>query len=501
MGSSQKEACGGLEWRVRANDGDSRTLAPESAGPLGKAWVCVVLSGLMWKVRRFLEKAWGIGIDEPRKVIHCLKVGIALTTVSLFYYMRPLYQGVGGNAMWAVMTVVVLFEYTVGATLSKSFNRTTATFLAGSLGVGVNWVATQSGQKFQPVILGASVFLLASATTFSRFIPTIKARFDYGALIFILTFSLVSVSGYRVEKLLDMANQRLSTIVIGASMCLIISMLICPIWAGEELQLLVTRNMEKLANSLDACMAEYFNDCGNFAGDNDKDSHKVALGYRCVLNSKATEDSLANFARWEPAHGNFSFRHPWKQYLKVTASMRNCAYCIEALSGRINAETDQQAPDYIKKHLSNECLALSSISSSILRELAINIKSMRTSSTIHSSVEELNRAVEDIQSALKSLPNRLIPPHLPITKAPETEHRPSITSSIPLIEVLPLATVASLLIEIAARIQPLVNVVDKLANSAGFKPAESENSNQSQSTKEPTSECQNHEALKVLQQV
>ncbi|XP_010274139.1 PREDICTED: aluminum-activated malate transporter 10-like [Nelumbo nucifera] len=167
-------------------------------------------------------------------------------------------------------------------------------------------------------------------------------------------------------------------------------------------------------------------------------SNKVALGYKCVLNSMAAEDSLANFARWEPAHGNFNFRHPWKQYLKVTASMRDYAYCVEALSGRIN-------------HPSEECLALSSISSSILRELVINIKSMRTSSTIHSVVEELNKAVEDVQNALKSIPNY----------------------SIPLMEVLPLNTVASLLIKIVARIQLLVDEVDKLANLAGFKPPES----------------------------
>lgn len=81
--------------------------------------------------------------------------------------------------------------------------------------------------------------------------PTIKARFDYGIMIFILTFSLVSVSGYRVDKLLELAQQRLSTIAIGASICIIISMLFCPMWAGDELHLLICQNLEKLAHSLD----------------------------------------------------------------------------------------------------------------------------------------------------------------------------------------------------------------------------------------------------------
>lgn len=65
---------------------------------------------------------------------------------------------------------------------------------------------------------------------------------------------------------------------------------------------------------------------------------KNSEDFKCVLNSKASEDSHANLARWEPAHGRFGFRHPWTQYLKVGASMRHCAYCVEALHGCINSE-------------------------------------------------------------------------------------------------------------------------------------------------------------------
>lgn len=62
-------------------------------------------------VTRSIKK---IGEDDPRRVIHSLKVGIALTLVSLFYYSRPLYDGFGVAGMWAVLTVVVVFEFTVG---------------------------------------------------------------------------------------------------------------------------------------------------------------------------------------------------------------------------------------------------------------------------------------------------------------------------------------------------------------------------------------------------
>lgn len=58
--------------------------------------------------------AWSIGREDHRRAIHALKVGMALTLVSLLYILEPLFQGVGKNAMWAVMTVVVVLEFTAG---------------------------------------------------------------------------------------------------------------------------------------------------------------------------------------------------------------------------------------------------------------------------------------------------------------------------------------------------------------------------------------------------
>lgn len=91
----------------------------------------------------------------------------------------------------------------------------------------------------------------AAASSFTRFIPRIKARYDYGVLIFILTFSLVSVTGYRVDKILELANERLTTIGIGGASCIIVSICVCPVWAGEDLHKLVASNIEKLASYLE----------------------------------------------------------------------------------------------------------------------------------------------------------------------------------------------------------------------------------------------------------
>jgi len=97
-----------------------------------------------------------------------------------------------------------------------------------------------------------------------------------------------------------------------------------------------------------------------------EDDKKFLKGYKSVLNSKNSEESLvcvylstptphllpiylnfsdnsfdafqANFAAWEPGHGRFPFGHPWKLYLKVGTLARECAYRIEALNGCLNAD-------------------------------------------------------------------------------------------------------------------------------------------------------------------
>lgn len=64
------------------------------------------------------HKIWEVGREDPRRVIHSLKVGLALTLVSFLYLMEPIFKGIGQNAMWAVMTVVVVLEFTAGESFS-----------------------------------------------------------------------------------------------------------------------------------------------------------------------------------------------------------------------------------------------------------------------------------------------------------------------------------------------------------------------------------------------
>ncbi|KAJ0971101.1 hypothetical protein J5N97_019060 [Dioscorea zingiberensis] len=394
---------------------------------------------------------------ELRKTIHCIKVGIAMTLVSLYYYTNP-WSNINsqGAAMWAVMTVVVVFEFTVGGCLYKGLNRAVATLIAGCLALGIHWIASLSGDRFEPVILGLSVFVLASIATFYRFVTFIKVWFDYGVTIFILTFSLIAVSGYKQDTLFTLAQQRLYNIGIGIFICLLVCVLICPVWAGEDLHLLIIWNMEKLANSLEGCIAEYFKEGGVLlAVDEDQEAIiQRSEGYKHILSSKPSEDSLAILARWEPGHGCYGFRHPWNQYLKIGAAMRLCAYCLESLAGCIDSQT--QVPESMKRHLSEACIKLSTNSSRILKELAKCIKFMKKSKYIDLLIRDQNNAVKELDRALRSLPPM---------EAMEN------FGCVSLLEGRVLITAASLLIEISARIIGVVEAVNLLAEQACFKPA------------------------------
>lgn len=66
------------------------------------------------KVVNVAGKANKLGRDEPRRIIHCLKVGLALTLVSLLYYVHPLYKFFHESGVWAVLTVLLVLEFTVG---------------------------------------------------------------------------------------------------------------------------------------------------------------------------------------------------------------------------------------------------------------------------------------------------------------------------------------------------------------------------------------------------
>lgn len=90
-----------------------------------------------------------------------------------------------------------------------------------------------------------------ATATYMRFFPKIKKNYDYGVVIFLLTFNLITVSSYRVDNVLKIAHDRFYTIAIGCGVCLLMSLLIFPNWSGEELHNSTVLKLEGLANSIE----------------------------------------------------------------------------------------------------------------------------------------------------------------------------------------------------------------------------------------------------------
>lgn len=154
----------------------------------------------------------------------------------------------------------------------------------------------------------------------------------------------------------------------------------------------------------------------------------------------------------------------------------------------------------MKKHLSDVCMKLSSHSSNVLKELSATTKIMGKSPNMEFLVGEMNNAVEDLQEALKSLPH-LLPPTPTEATGKEQRPPPVSTTTVALIEVVPLVTVASLLIEIARRIEGVSGEVNKLAGFANFKPAAIDKPKQNQPTSKHPSDRQGNEVIKAPQEV
>ncbi|KAM7259724.1 hypothetical protein ACFE04_015465 [Oxalis oulophora] len=375
--------------------------------------------------------------NDTRKIIHSVKVGIALVLVSLLYLLDPLYEQVGNNAMWAIMTVVVIFEFFAGATLSKGLNRGLGTVLGGSIGCLTAAFAQQvGGISGNAIVVAISLFVFGGVATYSRLVPRIKKTYDYGAMIFILTFSLVAVSGLRAGEIMKLARERLSTIVMGFAVCIFINLLVFPVWASDELHHSLSSHFESLAHSIEGCVEEYFKPVCNNEKQNKANPVFSFSGCKSVLHSKAKEEQLANFARWEPWHGKFGFSYPWNKYLQIAEVHRELAVTILSFKACL------QSPGQASESMKEPCVTAGKSLAWIIRELGESMKCLQKCKTGNL-----------IESRLKS------------TRAELSKVTPGIFENS---QGVANASFLFSLMEIVEQVEGLVKDLDELARLANF---------------------------------
>lgn len=101
----------------------------------------------------------------------------------------------------------------------------------------------------------------------------------------------------------------------------------------------------------------------------------------------------------------------------------------------------------------------------MLKEMVNSVMTMTKSPCIDHLVGEMNIAVEELHSAMRTLSDS-------ITR--------SSAVSVSFVETLPLITIASLVIEVCTRVEAIVDSVEELASLAGFKPVAISNETQEQ---------------------
>ncbi|XP_027362572.1 aluminum-activated malate transporter 9-like [Abrus precatorius] len=502
-----------------------------------------------------IQNVWEFCKEDTGRVIFALKVGLAVLLVSLLILFGAPYQLFGPNIVWAILTAILVFEYTVGATFNRGFNRALGSLMAGILAIAVAQTAMFSGHVAEPIIIGLSIFIIAVITSFMKMWPSL-VEYEYGFRVILLSYCLIIISGYRMGNPIRTMIDRLCSIAIGGTMSVLVNVLIFPIWAGELLHTQLVNNFYSVADSLEECVKKYLEDgsekskftTASIDAFQDEPAYK-----RCesTLNSGPKLETLANSAKWEPPHGRFlHFSFPWSQYVQVGAVLRHCAYEVMTLHSIVHAEiqawnasvfragfrrsektnkNELTAPYKLRVAFGSEILEASNQAAELVRIMGRDISSMKWSmknshiKRLHSSTERLQRSMHlhsylftttvespdypsrSLAKLLHTLSTTLYPFPDQRVMAEQTEcyhesmrkqlrrlyswpsikvdvfeedHSGTGTELLPRNRMRALESTAALslvnftssLVEFVARVDHLVEAVDKLSKMAKFKP-------------------------------
>ncbi|KAK9073643.1 hypothetical protein SSX86_006237 [Deinandra increscens subsp. villosa] len=113
----------------------------------------------LWEdVKGFLVNVYEMGQSDPRQIIFAAKSGLALAFVSVLIFFKEPFSYISHHSIWAILTVINIFEFSIGGTFYKGIIGGYGIFFAGIPALGMAQLSTLAGE-WQEFVVVIAIFI------------------------------------------------------------------------------------------------------------------------------------------------------------------------------------------------------------------------------------------------------------------------------------------------------------------------------------------------------